>query len=290
MKHFEPTVTDPFLWQKLFVESLYKIESDKRIAELEKKKRELNEKLKYLKDDLDKNREKEQLFKRNGTLLRYNIHLFNTSDRCDSLKLCDIDGRECEIKLDPRVSISENMVLFFEKSKKYSRGSERITAFIEDCEKELNLLDQGHLSETSPLPLEKKDKKESGEHKPYHQFRTKKGKLFLVGKSSLDNDILTFKISSPHDLWFHVVDMGGSHVIFKKEKNYQPTEEDIFLGCALALFYSKAKKGMQGEVWYTERKFILKKKGMAPGKVLITKGKTKYLRCDESFLEKLVKE
>ncbi|HNT28241.1 MAG TPA: hypothetical protein PKH10_08690, partial [bacterium] len=59
------------------------------------------------------------------------------------------------------------------------------------------------------------------------------------------------------------------------------------LGCCLALFYSRVRETMEGEVWFTERKFVKKAKGMAPGKVLITQGKPKYLRADRSFFEKL---
>ena len=63
----------------------------------------------------------------------------------------------------------------------------------------------------------------------------------------------------------------------KREKNKLPSEEEIYLGCALALMYSKAKKSMSGEVWFTERKFVRKKKGLPLGTVLITRGKSKFI-------------
>ena len=71
---------------------------------------------------------------------------------------------------------------------------------------------------------------------------------------------------------------------------YSENEEEVFLGCCLALYYSKARTGMEGEVWFSERKFVQKKKGMPPGMVLLTQGKPKYIRADQSFFAKLQRE
>ena len=45
------------------------------------------------------------------------------------------------------------------------------------------------------------------------QYKTSGGYTVLVGKNNMQNDNLTFKIAAKDDIWFHVKDMPGSHVI-----------------------------------------------------------------------------
>ena len=37
----------------------------------------------------------------------------------------------------------------------------------------------------------------------------------LVGRTDTDNDALSFRVARPHDWWFHVRGMPGSHVILQ---------------------------------------------------------------------------
>jgi len=291
MNYFEPKITNPLLWPLSFINEIESEILKAKEKEAEKRLAFLFQKQTSLQDELEKNQRQSIEFREKGVLLKSNLYRFEPDSKIPSVEICLFDGSTQLINLDLSLSLSQNMQKFFEKAKKCERGYSKALELIDDIVREIKQLqnDAGIVNIEKlqqPLPLPKKQQ----EHSPYHTFSTKKGVIFLVGKSSSDNDELTFKISSPHDMWFHVVDMGGSHIIMRKNKNYIPTEDDIFLGCALALFYSKARKGMSGEVWYTERKNISKKKGMAPGKVLITKAKSKYLRADETFLEKLEKQ
>ncbi|HPG37010.1 MAG TPA: hypothetical protein PLG63_11800, partial [bacterium] len=63
----------------------------------------------------------------------------------------------------------------------------------------------------------------------------------------------------------------------KMKKGEQSKSENITTGCILAINYSKARKGMSGEVWFTERKNVMKKKGMAPGMVTFKNAKSKCI-------------
>ncbi len=50
------------------------------------------------------------------------------------------------------------------------------------------------------------------------------GFKIFIGKNSKENEILTFKKSSSEDIWLHVKQIPGSHVIIKTEKQIVPIE------------------------------------------------------------------
>ena len=64
-----------------------------------------------------------------------------------------------------------------------------------------------------------------------------------IGKNNKQNDYLYSKISSPDDLWFHVLNTPGSHIIVKISQTKQKlSDETIFEIAKLAKKYSTAKQ------------------------------------------------
>jgi hypothetical protein len=47
------------------------------------------------------------------------------------------------------------------------------------------------------------------------RFVSPDGMTVLVGKTAEDNDVLSLKLASPRDFWFHVAAESGSHVIVR---------------------------------------------------------------------------
>lgn len=78
-------------------------------------------------------------------------------------------------------------------------------------------------------------------------FTTSNGALVLVGKDAVENDRLTFQLSQKDDLWFHVKDVPGSHVLLRGSNLLQ---EDIQHAANVAAYYSKAKNTMRAKVEY----------------------------------------
>ncbi len=286
MKHIEPKVTDPLEWQQRFI-SMVEEESERRRLEAVKKRRKfLEKKLSNLTRDLEESTAKSTDLMDEGILLKTWLYATGPEKKMESIELYNSAGEKVTVKLDPSRSLADNMELRFTKAKKHKRGLEKIEEMIDSVREELSEIDTFEPEEAAS---EGPRRREKSVHEPYHTYISKRGKTYLVGKSARDNDELTLKVASPHDMWFHAKDYHGSHVILKKTKNEQLSDDDILLGCALAIQYSKASEGKEGEVWYTERKFLRKRKGMAIGMVTIERGKSRYVRLNDELMSRLEK-
>jgi predicted ribosome quality control (RQC) complex YloA/Tae2 family protein len=87
----------------------------------------------------------------------------------------------------------------------------------------------------------------------------------LVGRTSKDNDHLTFKVARPNDTWLHAADYGGSHVVVRNSTRKEIPHRTLIEAAQLAAYFSQAKKDPKVDVHYTERKFVSKPKGAKPG-------------------------
>jgi predicted ribosome quality control (RQC) complex YloA/Tae2 family protein len=135
----------------------------------------------------------------------------------------------------------------------------------------------------------KSNKKNEIKSKPFEFTLSDKIKV-LVGKNNKQNDYLTFKLSLPTDLWFHVKDIPGSHVIAKIDKNFDITEEDIIKIAIITSYFSKAKNLSKVPVDYTKIKNIKKMKNKRPGMVIYNNYKTIYVTPNEKFIQNLLRE
>ena len=93
-----------------------------------------------------------------------------------------------------------------------------------------------------------------------------------VGRSNTENDLITHRMSNPHDFWFHVVGAPGSHVILRRPtRNSKPKPKTLVEAAQIAAFFSKARKQTRVPVIYTERKFVSKPRNGKPGQALCTR-------------------
>lgn len=99
------------------------------------------------------------------------------------------------------------------------------------------------------------------------------GFTVLVGKNNKQNDYLTTKLANKDDIWFHVKEFHGSHVILRTD-NKTPTQETINKCAALAKEHSKANMASNIVVDYTFVKYVKKPSGSAPGMVIYTNNKS----------------
>lgn len=110
------------------------------------------------------------------------------------------------------------------------------------------------------------------------RFVSTDGFEILVGRSSSANDTLTFKIARPSDLWLHVADYPGSHVIVRNPVRRDLPQQTVVEAAQLAAFYSEAKHESLVDVRYCQRKFVSKPRGAAPGLVRLSQFKTIAVR------------
>ena len=95
------------------------------------------------------------------------------------------------------------------------------------------------------------------------------GYTIKVGKNNTQNDVL-LKSAKPHDIWLHVKDNFGSHVIIENKTTDFPSDEVIVKAAEVAAHYSKAKGSGKTNVNYAFIKNVKKLKDGGLGKVTLT--------------------
>jgi len=288
MRDFPLTFENPLFWESWFIEKSDAGLSLLREQLIEKRRRKLIDLIALAKSESERHRSNAELYTKNATLLKANLYALDANERRPFIELTGSDGLTCRIELDPAKTLVQNMERFFSLIRRSRNGITACEARISELEEKLKNIAEINELQSSAVKTEKK-KAKAQVHIPYHKFRADNGRIFLVGKDDRDNDELTFKIALPHDIWFHAKDYHGSHVIMKMKKNEQIRQADLLTACRLAIIYSKAKKGGCGEVWYTERKNVTKKKGANAGSVTFKNAKVIYMR-DVKMPENLKKE
>ena len=110
----------------------------------------------------------------------------------------------------------------------------------------------------------------SSKGRPYRTYRVE-GFEILVGKGDRDNDVLTFEVAEPGDLWLHVAGPDGSHVVVRDPDGTVEIPRTVVETAArLAAWHSKAR-GSRGkvEVHVCRAGDVRKRRGLPPGKVEI---------------------
>lgn len=108
------------------------------------------------------------------------------------------------------------------------------------------------------------------------------GYEILVGRAARDNDNLTFRIAQPNDLWMHAGDYPGSHVVVRNPTRKEIPHRTIIEAAQLAGRFSQASEDAKVVVHYTERKFLSKPKGAAPGLVRLSRFRSITVEPKES--------
>jgi len=102
--------------------------------------------------------------------------------------------------------------------------------------------------------------------------RSPDGMVILIGRSSRDNDTLTFKLASPLDFWFHVAGHPGSHVIVRNPEGLAALPRDTRrMAAALAVGYSRLRNGGMTAVHETRVRHVSKPGTFEPGKVVLSR-------------------
>jgi predicted ribosome quality control (RQC) complex YloA/Tae2 family protein len=188
------------------------------------------------------------------------------------------------VRLDPKLSPSENAQAYFRRYRKAQRGVAQIPVQVAQVEAEEEYLDQlAHdltLAENRPeidavgAALAQagyiKGKGQSSSSSPPARplrFRSPDGFAVWVGKNALQNEELTFRRAAPEDIWLHARGIPGAHVIVRAEGKVI-SERTIEWAAGLAAYYSRARNDTQVEVDVVQRRHVRHLKGGRPGQVL----------------------
>lgn len=97
------------------------------------------------------------------------------------------------------------------------------------------------------------------------RLRSSDGLTIFVGRSAGQNEEVTFRLARPDDLWLHVRDMPGAHVVIQSES--APPNRTIEEAAGLAVYFSAARGSTSAEVTLTQRRHVRKVPGGPPGLV-----------------------
>jgi len=200
------------------------------------------------------------------------------------------------IQIDPSLSNVENAQKYYEKFRKASSGLEDIRselARIQASQEELRSWFTGLQAEPDPFAIARSlEKAGTVREKAIRKYPCiwieYKGWTILVGRSAKENDELLRHHVRGSDLWLHARDHSGSYV-FVKAKKAKTFPLEIMLDAAnLAIYYSKARKNMEGNVYYTQSKYLRRVKDGPKGLVVPTLEKNLFVRLDEARIKELL--
>ena len=112
------------------------------------------------------------------------------------------------------------------------------------------------------------------------------GMVILIGRTATDNDVLSLKLASPRDFWFHVSGESGSHVVVRNPDGLDALPRDTMrLAAGLAAGYSRARRGGRLAVHMARCRDVGKRRGAQAGEVVLSRSET--VRCDPLRLDEL---
>lgn len=200
---------------------------------------------------------------------------------------------QIEIKLDKRLTPSQNMQHYYAEYRKADTAEKILTEQIAKGEEELAYIDsvfdaltrakgedevnelRMELAEQGYIRSAKLKGKPPKAHPPL-EFTSPDGFTILIGRNNKQNDALTTKLADKTDIWLHTKDITGSHVIIRAEGKNVP-DTTIVYAARLAAFHSKAKNSSQVPVDYVPVKLVKKPAGSKPGMVIFTGNRTLYV-------------
>lgn len=210
-----------------------------------------------------------------GDLIMAN--LYNLKDYSSDISVYDYENdRQILIKLDETKTLKDNANKFYKLYNKAKTSSAKLTELIDDLVQKKdfleNLLYSIRISKTLTDLFELKDEvEEDKKNTKVLKHISEPLKIDLgnetriyIGRNNKQNDMIVSKISSDEDIWFHIKDCPGSHILLKTQ---EITDELIYRCAKFAKEYSNASNSTKAGVIYTKRKYLRKPPAAALGYV-----------------------
>ncbi|MFB3820174.1 MAG: NFACT family protein [Candidatus Methylomirabilales bacterium] len=233
-------------------------------------------------------------------------------------------GATVRVPLDPRLSALANAERLFRAARRGRRGAMRVAGRMAETERELaeireltarlpaaggraeldaiqealvatRLLaahDREALAGASPargaVPGPRAPEPSTPAGLAPRQFVSSDGLPILVGRNPESNDYLTQRLARGNDLWLHVQNRPGSHVVVRLgSRPGGPPRRTLVEAAKLAAYYSQARDEGKVAVDYTLRKYVRKPRKAKPGLVTISQEKTLIVTPDKALVSTL---
>jgi len=232
----------------------------------------------------NKNFEQFRLF---GELITSSIYALKKGMNSARIRNYYAEGEEyAEIPLDPHKTPQDNAQHYFKRYGKARTAFNYAKSQIESLKKELLWLESVMLSiesaednnQLQDIRLElyeqgylkafpKKGRKDTQLKSSPVRVVSSDGFEIFIGRNNKQNDRLTLKSARHEDIWLHVKNFPGSHVIIKAGGRQIP-DSTLEEAAGYAAWYSKARSAPKVEVDYTLVRNVKKPSGAKPGMVI----------------------
>ena len=227
-----------------------------------------------------------------GELITANIYRIPNNSSFVVVENFYDNNNEIKIPLDNSLTPQRNAQKYFKEYRKSITRKNKLTEQLQKGEEELEWLQSVALeiefadgeediarirqelaSEGYVRAQQTQKTKDVEKEFSFESTVTSDGFKVYFGRNNLQNDRLTMRFASNNDIWFHVRENFGSHVVLKTEGK-EPTEIAVYEAACIAVQQSKAASGTKVSVDYTQIRNVWKPKGARPGKVLYQNFKT----------------
>jgi predicted ribosome quality control (RQC) complex YloA/Tae2 family protein len=281
-------------------------------AERDRVKQVASEVIRKVENELDKNRKKldkqiqelkdtdnAEVFRQKGELLTTFLAMVPNNQPSVTLDNYYTNA-PIEIALDVALTPNQNAQRYFHKYSKLKQavkfldeqiaGTKQAITYLESVE---NALQQADVSEIADIReeliqtgyIKQKHRDKRAKLKAPEKYIATDGTVIYVGKNNLQNEQVSFKLAKKGDLWFHVKDLPGAHVILTGNPN--PSDETITEAAMLAAYFSKARLSNLVQVDMLDPKKLHKPTGTPPGFVTYTGQKTLRVTPEEDIVKSL---
>ncbi|GBG97111.1 Rqc2 family fibronectin-binding protein [Lactococcus termiticola] len=279
-------------------------------AERDRVKQVAAEVIRRVQNELKKNRDKlkkqeqelaatdkAEIFRQKGELL--NTYISQVPNDKPSVTLDNYYTNEpIEIALDLSRTPAQNAQRYFHRYQKLKQAvkflgeqidhTKETISYLESVESNLENADVAEISDIREELIQTGFIKQRHRNKkqkmlPPEKYQAEDGTIILVGKNNLQNEQVSFKLAKKGDLWFHVKDIPGSHVLITG--NSDPSDETITFAGELAAYFSKARNSNLVQVDVLDAKKLHKPTGTPPGFVTYNREKTIRVTADEATIK-----
>ena len=235
-------------------------------------------------------------FKELGELVTSNLHAVSRGQRW--LKVEDFfhGNAPVEIELKPELSPAQNAEIYYERHRKARLGRHKVEeeiAHLRITLKKIRAQRAAAALNPDPVSLGMVARKAASARAPLRDAGTP-GLVFfsspfriIVGRTAKENDELLRRRVKGNDWWFHARDWPGAYVFVKAQAGKSLPLDTMLDAATLAVHFSKGKSSGQGDVYYTQVKYLRRAKGAKKGTVLPTQEKNLHIKIDPSRIERL---
>jgi predicted ribosome quality control (RQC) complex YloA/Tae2 family protein len=241
--------------------------------------------------------ERAEDYKHKGELLT--TYLYQLKKGMQEAKVVDYYTEEQQtitIALDPRLTPAQNAQRYFKRYTKLKQGKDVTMQRLQETEQQIAHFEEWKFFIEEAKSLErlkelhtefqefdgvrqkqsrKRQHAPRNSSRPFLRIVSSDGFDIYVGRSSKENDQLTQRTALPDDIWLHVYQAPGSHVvILNRNRNRSVPDSTLHEAASLAAYHSKLRDSGKVDVMYTPKKYVKKPKGSPPGLVTVSRFKT----------------